>query len=184
VKIKIIEIIKKEKFTTTFEINKNNTLKTLSVVFSIIITAQNTFAQTNFPILKNSSGKLVSLNEVINKNEPVIFSFWATWCAPCIQELESIHEVYEDWQKESKVTLYAIAIDDTRSQGKASALAKGKGWQYQILFDPNQDLKRTLNIANVPYVVAYYKGKLIYEHSGYTPGSELLMYQKIKAAIQ
>lgn len=159
-------------------------MKTLSIVFSLLITAQIVFAQSNLPSLKNSSGKLISLNEVINKNEPVIISFWATWCAPCIQELESIHEVYEDWQKESKVTLYAIAIDDTRSQGKASALAKGKGWQYQILFDPNQDLKRALNIANVPFVVVYFKGKMVYEHSGFTPGSELLMYNKIKAAIQ
>jgi thiol-disulfide isomerase/thioredoxin len=159
-------------------------LKRLYIVFSLLITAQITFAQSILPTLKNSSGKLISLNKVINQNEPVIISFWATWCAPCIQELESIHEVYEDWQKESKVTLFAIAIDDTRSQGKASALAKGKGWQYEILFDPNQDLKRALNIANVPYLVAYFKGKLIYEHSGYTPGSELLMYKKIKAAIQ
>ncbi len=159
-------------------------MKRLYIVFSLLITAQITFAQSILPTLKNSSGKLISLNKVINQNEPVIISFWATWCAPCIQELESIHEVYEDWQKESKVTLFAIAIDDTRSQGKASALAKGKGWQYEILFDPNQDLKRALNIANVPYLVAYFKGKLIYEHSGYTPGSELLMYKKIKAAIQ
>lgn len=159
-------------------------MKTISIIFSLIITTQIIFAQSNLPTLKNSTGKLISLNEVINKNEPVIISFWATWCAPCIQELESIHEVYEDWQKESKLTLFAIAIDDTRSQGKASALAKGKGWQYEILFDPNQDLKRALNIANVPYVVAYFKGKLIYEHSGYIPGNELLMYEKIKAAIQ
>ena len=149
------------------------------MVYSIKITAQN-----NLPVLKNSGGKSIALATAIQSNQPTILSFWATWCSPCIQELETIHDLYEDWQKELGVTLFAISIDDSRSQSKAVAMAKGKGWSYEILFDSNQELKRALNIANVPHVVVYYKGKIIYQHSGFTPGSEMLMYNKIKSVIR
>jgi cytochrome c biogenesis protein CcmG, thiol:disulfide interchange protein DsbE len=33
---------------------------------------------------------------------PVIISFWATWCSPCKAELNTIHEVYPDWQEETR----------------------------------------------------------------------------------
>ena len=29
--------------------------------------------------------------------------FWATWCKPCIEELNAINENYIDWQKETGV---------------------------------------------------------------------------------
>ena len=33
---------------------------------------------------------------------PVIFSFWATWCSPCKKELNTIHEMYLDWQDDTE----------------------------------------------------------------------------------
>ncbi|MBW7952057.1 MAG: TlpA family protein disulfide reductase [Chitinophagaceae bacterium] len=134
--------------------------------------------------LKDAKGNVVQIGEVIQSQKPVIISFWATWCAPCIQELEAIHEVYEDWQKETKVTLYAVCIDDARSQFKAKSIYKIKGLKYEVLYDANQDLKRALNVANVPNLVVYFNGKEIYKHSGYSPGSEDVLYKKIKEAIK
>lgn len=134
--------------------------------------------------LKDFSGKKISFAEITNSNKPTIISFWATWCAPCLQELEAINDVYEEWQKKLNVTLYAVCVDDSRSLTKATALAKGKGWTYQLLFDPNQDLKRLLNIANIPYTLVYVNGKIIYQHTGYSPGSEDVLYTKIKNYIQ
>jgi thiol-disulfide isomerase/thioredoxin len=134
--------------------------------------------------LKDFNGKKITFSEIINANKPTIISFWATWCAPCLQELEAINEVYEEWQKKLNVTLYAVCVDDSRSLSKASALAKGKGWNYHLLFDPNQDLKRLLNIANIPYTLVYVNGKIIYQHTGYSPGSEDVLYTKIKNHIQ
>jgi len=37
------------------------------------------------------------------------------WCKPCVKELTSIAEVYEDWQKETGVKLIAVSIDDART---------------------------------------------------------------------
>ena len=51
----------------------------------------------------------------------------------------------------------------------------------QMLFDKNQNLKRAMNVSLTPqtYIVDG-NGKIVYSHSGYTPGSELELLEKLK----
>ncbi|EPB65510.1 thiol-disulfide oxidoreductase ResA domain protein [Ancylostoma ceylanicum] len=63
--------------------------------------------------LKDMNGKTVNTAELA-ADGPVIISFWATWCSPCKRELNTIHEVYTDWQEEFGVTLVAVSIDDEK----------------------------------------------------------------------
>ncbi len=63
-------------------------------------------------------------------------------------------------------------------------MINGKGWNYEVILDDNNDLKRAMNITNVPYTIVVYKGEIIYEHSNYTPGSEKEMYRIIKSKVK
>ena len=56
----------------------------------------------------------------------VVLSFWATWCVPCINELDAISEVYEEWVDETQVKLIAIATDDTRTKKRIRPNGKWK----------------------------------------------------------
>jgi peroxiredoxin len=116
----------------------------------------------------------------IDSSKPVIMSFWATWCLPCMEELTTINDKYEDWQKESKFTMYAVSTDDARTSSKVKTVAKSKGWPYTILLDPNQTLKRALNINSIPHIILIHKGKIVYSHVGYSPGDEDELFKKIK----
>ena len=49
--------------------------------------------------LKDLDGKSVNISKYNNSDKPIIVSFWATWCGPCIKELTAINEVYSNWQK-------------------------------------------------------------------------------------
>ena len=76
----------------------------------------------------------------------------------------------------------AVAIDDSRSVSKARAMANGFGWDdFVLLFDKNQDFKRAMNVSTTPqsYIIDG-EGRVVYSHSGYTPGSEYELFQKIK----
>lgn len=134
--------------------------------------------------VKNLSGAAVSLSQFNKTDQPVIISFWATWCGPCINELSAIHNVYEKWQEELGVRLIAVSIDDARTKKRVKPLVSGKGWKYEVLLDENHDIKRALNVINVPYTMVVYKGEVIFEHSNYTPGSENEMYKVIKAKVK
>jgi thiol-disulfide isomerase/thioredoxin len=51
-------------------------------------------------ILKNLNSENVTITELNEPGKLYVYAFWATWCAPCIQELDAISDVYEDWKKE------------------------------------------------------------------------------------
>jgi peroxiredoxin len=130
--------------------------------------------------LKSIDDESVSLTELANSDNIKIFSFWATWCVPCINELDAIADVYEEWQEETNVELIAISTDDARTKKRVVPLVNGKDWDYQILIDDNQDLKRALNINILPYVIVVKNGKIIHTRTGYTPGSEDELYDIVK----
>jgi peroxiredoxin len=130
--------------------------------------------------INDVEGNSVSVKELSDSDDIKIFSFWATWCVPCINELDAIADVYEDWQDETNVELIAISTDDARTNKRVIPLVNGKGWDYQVLLDDNQDLKRALNISVLPYVVVVKNGKIIHTRTGYTPGSEEELYEVVK----
>ncbi|MBU2927543.1 TlpA family protein disulfide reductase [Winogradskyella psychrotolerans] len=130
--------------------------------------------------LKSTDDESVSIQELANTDTIKVFSFWATWCVPCINELDAISEVYDEWQDETDVEIIAISTDDSRTKKRVIPLVNGKGWEYQILLDDNQDLKRALNIAVLPYLIVVKNGEIVYQHTGYTPGSEDALFEVIK----
>ena len=77
--------------------------------------------------VKTLDGKSVDTNTFENDGKPIIISFWATWCKPCVLELNTIMDEYEDWQDETGVKLIAISIDDARNTAKVAPFVNGKG---------------------------------------------------------
>ncbi len=152
----------------------------LFISFSATIFSQNTLPSIS---LKNMDGSVMN-TATINSEKPVIISFWATWCVPCIEELDTIAEEYEDWNEETGVTLIAVSVDDPRSQSRVKPMVNGKAWDYTVLLDTKQELKRALNVSSVPHVFIVYKGKIVYNHTGYTEGSEQILYEKVQELVE
>lgn len=130
--------------------------------------------------LTTLDGSKITINEAISNDNIYIVSLWATWCVPCIKELDAISEVYDDWQDETNVQLIAVSVDDSRTVKRVKPLINGKSWDYNILLDTNNDLKRALGAATVPLTLLVKNHKILYKHSGYNPGSELELYEKIQ----
>ena len=116
----------------------------------------------------------------LSSDNTYVINFWATWCVPCINELDAISDVYEDWQEETGVAIIAMSTDDSRTQKRIKPMINGKGWDYQILLDKNQELKRALNITLIPHVVVLKGNEIVFRHTGYAPGAEDELYEVIK----
>ena len=131
--------------------------------------------------LKDLNGKPVNTAKLTNNGKPMIISFWATWCKPCIRELKAIHELYPEWRDETGVRIIIVSIDDAQNAQKVKPMVDGMGWEYDVLLDPNGDFKRAMNVQSVPHVfVLDGKGNIVHNHSGYTDGAETELYDIIK----
>jgi cytochrome c biogenesis protein CcmG, thiol:disulfide interchange protein DsbE len=131
--------------------------------------------------LSDMSGKSIDVSKLSNNGKPMVISFWATWCKPCKEELNAIHEEYADWVKATGVKLVAVSIDDSRSTGRVEPLVNQMGWEYMILLDPNGDLKRAMNVNNVPHTfLVDGNGNIVWDHNNYAPGDEEELYKQIK----
>jgi len=141
------------------------------------------FAQSDIPQLtiKTLDGKNFNTSEITNSGKPVILSFWALWCKPCQKELDAFNENYADWQEETGVKIYAVSIDDSRSTARVMPMVNGKSWEFEVLLDPNSDLKRAMNVNMIPHTFLLDgNGKIVSQHTSYFEGAEYELYEKVK----
>jgi cytochrome c biogenesis protein CcmG/thiol:disulfide interchange protein DsbE len=136
-------------------------------------------------VVKKMDGTEVNIQEYAKTGKITIISFWATWCGPCIKELNNILDVYEEWQKKYGCELVAVTIDDSRNVPKVQPTVNAFGWPYTILLDMNKDLARAMNVNNPPQTVLIdQKGNIVYVHNGYAEGNEYELEAEMKKLIQ
>ena len=163
---------------------KTNTIIMKKLTLLLLFLSVSAFAQKEMPnvTIKSVNNKSYNVkSDFAEKDKLYVFTFWATWCVPCINELDAINEHYAQWSKELNMEVIAVSIDDTRTQKRVKPLLNGKKWPYTVLLDTNQDLKRALSIANVPYTVVVKNKKVVYVHNGYNQGAEKELYNKLKS---
>jgi alkyl hydroperoxide reductase subunit AhpC len=98
-------------------------------------------------------------------------------------ELNAINESLYEWLDEVDMKVVAVSVDDARTLSRARAMTQGQGWDdFTCVYDKNQDLKRAMNVSLTPHTfIVDGKGNIVYSHSGYTPGSEQELFEKIKS---
>ena len=130
--------------------------------------------------LKDMDGNSINTAEVFNDGNPIVISFWATWCKPCRLELSTIAEEYDDWQEETGVKLVAVSVDDQRNLDQVKPVVNSSGWDYDVWLDPNGDFKRAMGVNNVPHTFLIDgKGNIVYAHNNYVLGDEEELYEEI-----
>ena len=152
---------------------------TMLQIFTIVVVAQ-----IPSVTLKTIDGKTVSTDTLNNGGKPFIISFFATWCKPCLRELNAIAEEYADWREETGVKIIAVSIDEAQNVVKVKPLVDKYGWDYEVLLDPSSELKRAFNIQIIPHVLIFDGQRNIVEsRSGYVDGSENHLIEKVKELL-
>ena len=155
-------------------------MKKSILILAALIFLINVNAQLPNIKLKDVTGNTIDISKIENEGNPIIISFWATWCKPCKAELNAIAEEFEHWADETGVKLIAISIDDARSSSRVEPYVNAMGWDYTVLMDPNGDMKRAMNVNNVPHTFLLNgEGKIVWDHNNYSPGDENELYHEV-----
>jgi peroxiredoxin len=131
--------------------------------------------------LKDLAGNDINTAEVTNDGNPIVISFWATWCKPCRLELNTIADEYATLQEETGVKLIAVSQDDERTKSQVEPTVNAEGWEYDIWLDPNKDLVRAMGVNYPPQTfILDGEGTIVYSHVGFVPGDEEALYEEIR----
>ena len=133
----------------------------------------------NIPV-ETFKNTFTTMNKELDEEKFYILSFWATWCVPCINELDALNEVYDELSDKLNFKVLAISTDDARTKKRVRPLVNGKSWKFDVLLDENHDLKRALNISGLPHTIITKQNQILHRRIGYAPGEELDLLDKIK----
>tara|TARA_Y100000385_G_scaffold279920_1_gene330242 strand:+ start:432 stop:929 length:498 start_codon:yes stop_codon:yes gene_type:complete len=160
-----------------------NRQKLLSILAVFLFTTT-VFSQTRMlpnKDVKTLDGSNFNITDLYNEGNPIVISFWATWCKPCKKELNNIAEIYDEWQEETGVKIVAISIDDSRSMMRVGPYVNASEWEYEIYLDPNGELKRAMGVSTVPHTFLLNgKNEIVWQHKGYVDGDEDELLERIK----
>lgn len=135
-------------------------------------------AAVNFK-LSDLDGKQVELKQILGDG-PVLLSFWATWCKPCLEELSEYQKIYNDL-KGKGFKMIAISTDNEKTIAKVKPFIKSKNYNFTVLLDTNSDVARKYYAQQIPYsVILDKKGTIVYSHLGYMKGDE----KKVRALVE
>ena len=145
----------------------------LMVVFTFFYCSGQSGSRLPSVAVRGLDGSLLNSSVIGQTGKPVIILFWATWCRPCIKEMTAIADLYGEWKSKTGVVIYAVSVDDSRSQPGIAPLVRSRGWAFEFFLDTNGEFKRAMGVVDVPHLfVLNGKGEIIYQKAGYTEGSE------------
>lgn len=114
----------------------------------------------------------------------VILTFWATWCAPCREELPNLEGIQEHVGKDRLVVLAVNYRDSEATISYLRKNAKKAAWKISMLLDPNGGIAVKYGIDSIPHLFLIGRdGNIAAAHSGFGDGSLDTMLPEINAAL-
>lgn len=127
-------------------------------------------------------GQRVRLDDL--RGKVVVLAFWATWCAPCRQELTHLDALQRARGPEG-LTVLAVATDGPETAAQVGALAQRNRFAMSVIHDADGALRARFNPrGDTPFVLLIDRqGRVAFTHAGYTPGDEVELARRVAAEL-
>lgn len=104
------------------------------------------------------------------RGRPHVVNFWASWCAPCVEEMPALSQV----AAEARDDVAFLGIDVNDVEADAKAFVDALGVSYPLVSDPRGDFYAAVRAFGMPttlFVDA--EGMIVYRHTGAVDAEQL-----------
>ena len=116
-------------------------------------------------VFKNPDGGDFTLAKF--KGGPVLVNLWASWCAPCVNELPTLQKLEESHAIDGQLGVIAVSQDMAPKGSVDAFLANKQISRFAAFHDPDMALSSALGVQIMPTTILYDKaGKEVWRYTG------------------
>jgi len=105
---------------------------------------------------------------------PTVVDLFATWCAPCDDQLDELRAVYEDYPGVAFVSVTNERVGDTLTREDIADWWADNGGAWTVGVDPGSELLSAFGANALPFVaIADGDGRIVAEYSGVASAADL-----------
>jgi len=132
--------------------------------------------------LPTLGGEHYNLGTVIGQR-PIVLVFWASWCAPCLEEAPHLVELHGRYAEQ--VEFISVSIDASEDHPKLRSVASELKIPYPVALDPDGEvLAKYASGTGIPLTFVIGRdGKVAYQHGNYEPGDEQALAEAIQSTL-
>jgi peroxiredoxin len=97
--------------------------------------------------LRNLQGNLEGL--VNHKDKVIILNFWATWCAPCLEEMPAFEKLYRRYRSQG-LTVLAVSLDKG-DFSKVQGFVDSNNLTFPVLMDSDGVAEKLYPSFTIPF---------------------------------
>lgn len=130
--------------------------------------------------LETLSGERRTLSDYEGK--VVFLNFWATWCAPCVEEMPAMQTLADRFEGDG---LRVVAVNVRERREQAGAFVEELGLEYTVLLDSNGEALSAYNVRGLPTtIIIDREGQIVGTKLGYHPWDDPETLEAFEALLQ
>jgi thiol-disulfide isomerase/thioredoxin len=129
------------------------------------------------PGLVDANGQSATLRPLL---APVtLVHFWATWCAPCMEEIPALGRLQNDFARYPNFRIVMVAVADS-SDKVGTFLGSNAG---AVLYDPDWEVAHRYGTDKIPESYLVVNDQIVEKFVGQTDWDDSALRQKLTARL-
>jgi hypothetical protein len=158
-------------------------MKQSFAIFLFFMIAFTAAAQDSLSVarLKTLKGIVSPFSTIAKKDSLFLICFWSTGSEESINEMNSLNSNMQGWSSSVPFRFMGVCVDEGKAANKLRPTYNMNGWTVDVFADLYGDFRRALGSNNLPQSMILYKGKIVFQQSGWSAGSDNYLFEKLSS---